>query len=233
MPGPRLRVGIFGGFLDKRFEQAGHTVVPIQQPGDITQVDLVVVGPVGVEETVVKLVPFIRPGQMVLHTALEFGVQVLDPLETEGAIVMAAHNFFDDVWVTSAADEVGEAAVNVLITDLGETAYPIEDHARPMLEAVRMIRTHESSLRIEAAKILTEALPDAKGITMKYYFSVAPPDATREDPESLDRMYAAIKDPQLRKAFVDLMWLSVHQGSIGTEPALWALDKQSEFGPLD
>ena len=74
-----------------------------------------------------------RPRQMFLHTALEEGQQLLYDVETSHAITMCAHNIFDNVWVTSAADELGETVVGLLITEIGGVSLRINDQARPLI----------------------------------------------------------------------------------------------------
>ena len=123
---PRLLIGnVAGGHaLAASLERVGHSVVAVDadaDPGAIQHVDLVLMGgdEAWVEGCVDKLAPYARPRQMFLHTAPGRGAQLLDAVEVNHAIVMCAHNLFADVWVTSAADEVGETVVGLLVAEMG------------------------------------------------------------------------------------------------------------------
>mgnify|MGYP002714416841 FL=1 len=139
---PRLLVGAVFGVspLAERFERAGHTVRALdieQDPGAVAHVDLVLLdGPSADIRTACEiLADHARPRQMFLHTALDEGQQLLDDVEVAQAITMCAHNIFDNVWVTSAADELGETVVGLLIAEIGGVSLRINDDARPAIAA--------------------------------------------------------------------------------------------------
>ncbi|QYH19222.1 hypothetical protein JKI95_08395 [Corynebacterium aquatimens] len=163
---PRLAIGVIGQpcHLADLLERAGHTVHaidPDDDPGAIQHVDLVVLnGPAeDIRAIAADLAPHARPRQMFLHTALEHGPQLLDDAETAHAIVMSAHNLFDTIWVTSAADELGETLVAILIAEAGGTSIPIQDTDRPAIAAAQHLRALERTAREDAFDILRAVLP--------------------------------------------------------------------------
>lgn len=203
----------------------------IHEPSEAVGFDLIVLAiPGDMEEFVDKLVPYVHRGQLVMHAALEHGIQVLDPLETEGAIVMAAHPLFDNYYVAAAADEIGEAAVTVIIEEVGGKAYFVSDEDRAKLEVVRTLRSMEALLKGEAQAILEKAFPGQREILDAHFDAEAKPYMGVTNSAALDRMYAEIDNPLLAKAFVDLIWM-YSASDTTTEPELWALNKQQEFGP--
>lgn len=218
--------------LALQLERAGHSVHAIDvahDPGAIQQVDLVVLdGDVGeVEGGVEKLEPYARPQQMFLHTALAAGPQLLDDVETSRAIAMCAHNLFGDVWVTSAADEVGETVVGLLVNELGGTNMPVNDADRPAIVAAQRLRALESVLRADAFDLLTGAIPamDVFGAE----FADAPsgqagPQATGE----LEAVFAAIEDPGVRRLYVDMERRRAEQ-TRSTDAELWAYEKYGRY----
>ncbi|WP_157045370.1 6PGD fold domain-containing protein [Corynebacterium riegelii] len=227
---PRLVVGsVFGHTpLTHALERAGHTIIPIDaddDPGAIVHVDLVVLdGGVGqVRWGVEKLEAHARPQQMFLHTALEAGAQLLDDVETAQAIVMCAHNVFGDVWVTSAADELGESVLGLLVAELGGINIPIADTARPALVAAQRLRALEHILRIDAHALTTTASPDIAALEEQFFSA---PRGPLEDltPAELDRIADAIADPGVRRLYVDVERRYAEQAQ-ATDAELWAYAK--------
>ena len=201
---PRLSVGaVFGPTpLAVELERAGHLVRPVDS---IEHVDLVLLdGEAGeVVRGVDKLKAQARDKQMFLHTALGAGAQLLDDVETSGAIVMCASNLFGNVWVTSAADEVGETIVGLIVSEIGGTNIPISDTQRPALVAAQRLRALESVLRGDAADILREALPTFDVFEAEYMAApsgVAGPIAVEE----LEWVVSAVRDEQVRALLRDV-----------------------------
>lgn len=210
---PKLRVGVIGSdsLLIEQFERAGHRVreIPLDDLARCVEVDLVVfddVGPQALPELVAQVAPFARPKQMFLHTELDVGVQVFDEVEVRQSLVLAAHNLFANVWVTSAADEFGEALVNVLIGDIGGHAVTIDDAVRPKLCAARRLRSFEHKVREDAFRLVRAACPEMFLYTIEF-LSLDSPMVRNYTAEQYRRDLAAIDeygDAQLKRLFLDL-----------------------------
>lgn len=227
---PRLLVGaVFGPSpLAEQFERAGHTVRPLdvrEDPGAVAHVDLVLLdGPLADIRTASELVAdYARPRQMFLHTALDEGQQLLDEVETSHAITMCAHNLFDNVWVTSAADELGETVVGLLITEIGGVSLRINDQARPLIAAAQELRAMESVVRDDAMELLTHAVPDFEAVVQQF-LSAPHGQRSAHDPEHLERLVAAVPGPGTKRLFVDLVR---RRGEVDgdTDTELWAIHK--------
>lgn len=207
-------------------ERAGHAVIPIdaaRDPGAIQHVDLVLLGGQGCEGGVDKLAPYARPRQMFLHTALGEGVQLLDAVETAQAIVMCAHNLFGDVWVTSAADEVGETVVGLLVAEMGGTNLPVADTDRPVIEAAQRLRSLEAEVRCDAYELVRSVVPDVEVVRAQYLAAPAeslPPAGAGQ----LNRLADAIEDRAVRRVFIDLARRQAERAG-DTEAELWAYSK--------
>gem|GEM_PF-806379 len=228
---PRLVVGaVFGETpLALKLEQAGHSVYPIdpvEDPGAIQQVDLVLLDGVtdGVEWAAERLSPFARPQQMFLHTALTHGPQLLDDVETAHAIVMCAHNLFADVWVTSAADELGETVIGLLVSEIGGTSVPVNDADRGLLGAAQRLRALESTLRFDAYDLIRSALPDVDAMQAEFFSAQSGSAETTMTPQELDWLFGAIEDPGIRRLFVDVQRRQAEQ-TRSTDVELWAFSK--------
>ena len=227
---PRLLVGAVFGVspLAERFERAGHTVRALDvdnDPGAIAHVDLVLLdGPSAEIRTACEtLADHARPRQMFLHTALDEGQQLLDDVETAQAITMCAHNLFDNVWVTSAADELGETVVGLLITEIGGVSLRINDDARPVIAASQELRALESVIRDDAQAILAEAVPGFDAVAQQFF--QAPPAPRRaHDTQQLDQLVQALPDRGVRRLFVDLVR---RRGEVeqDTDTELWVIQK--------
>lgn len=227
---PRLLIGnVAGGHvLATSLERAGHTVVAVDadaDPGAIQHVDLVLMGgdEAWVEGSVDKLAPYARPRQMFLHSALGRGAQLLDAVEVNHAIVMCAHNLFADVWVTSAADEVGDTVVGLLVAEMGGINVPVADADRPVLMAAQHLRALEATVRQDAWELIGSVIADAEAVRADFFDAPAgpPPPA---GPAQLNRTADAIADPAVRRLFVDLARRSAERAG-DTAGELWAYSK--------
>lgn len=227
---PRLAVGaVFGPTpLALEFERAGHIVRPVDaeaDPGAIAQVDLVLLDAPADQVRLAAglLASHARPRQMFLHTVLEEGPQLLDDVETAQAIVMCAHNVFADVWVTSAADELGETVVGLLVAEVGGVSMRIDDTSRPVIAAAQELRALESVVRGDAFELLVQAVPDMEAVAAQ--FRDAPAGASRAaTPAQLDVLADALPEPGVRRLLVDLERRRGQQlGDTDTE--LWAMQK--------
>ncbi|WJY68804.1 hypothetical protein [Corynebacterium auris] len=165
--GPLLRVGVYSGpgdtpSLGAALERAGHTVAPCTAPDHAAQHDLVVLAtsdPAWLRFSAPRLEPYARRRQMFVHTCLSEGVQVLDVVELRGAVTMAAHEIQPGYWVTSAADDVGEAVVSLLVTQAGGVNVPVNDAQRPRLAAAARLSELAAVAQLDALELLSRELP--------------------------------------------------------------------------
>ena len=229
MTQPRLTIGVLG---DKEtvelFERGGHTVRPINGDGDHLDVDMIVLDVPGVplEVMVDRWLGEVRRGQLVLHTSLEYGVQVLDPLEVQGAIVMAAHRVWKDFWVASAADEIGESVLSLLIPEMGGNLTMIEDSQRPAIMAGKRMLKLVDVARQDAFSLLAQALPAVELEVDEYWTLPGEGQNLQVNVPQLEQMYQTIEDPGVGRLFVELVRREASRSS-ATAVELWAMEKNS------
>lgn len=227
---PRLVVGAAFGptVLSTEFERAGHSVHQLdirEDPGQIAHVDLVLLdGPAdAVRWAAGELADYARPRQMFLHTVLEEGAQLLDDVETAQAIVMCAHNIFGNVWVTSAADEVGETVVGLLLAEIGATSLKVDDANRLAIAAAQELRALERTVRDDTLEIMDAAIPDFAAVAEDFLAATWTGHRANR-PEELDRLLQALPNPGVRRLFVDL---ERRRGELeqDTDIELWVIQK--------
>ena len=229
MTQPRLTIGVLG---DKEtvelFERGGHTVRPINGDGDHLDVDMIVLDVPGVplEVMVDRWLGEVRRGQLVLHTSLEYGVQVLDPLEVQGAIVMAAHRVWKDFWVASAADEIGESVLSLLIPEMGGNLTMIEDSQRPAIMAGKRMLKLVDVARQDAFSLLAQALPAVELEVDEYWTLPGEGQNLQVNVPQLEQMYQTIEDPGVGRLFVELVRREASRSSAAAVE-LWAMEKNS------
>lgn len=229
MTQPRLTIGVLG---DKEtvelFERGGHTVRPINGDGDHLDVDMIVLDVPGIplEIMVDRWLDEVRRGQLVLHTSLEYGVQVLDPLEVQGAIVMAAHRVWKDFWVASAADEVGESVLSLLIPEMGGNLTMIEDSQRPAIMAGKRMLKLVDVARQDAFSLLAQALPAVELEFDEYWTLPGEGQNLQVNVPQLEQMYQTIEDPGVGRLFVELVRREASRSSAAAVE-LWAMEKNS------
>lgn len=229
MTQPRLTIGVLG---DKEtvelFERGGHTVRQINGDGDHLDVDMIVLGVPGVplEIMVDRWLGEVRRGQLVLHTSLEYGVQVLDPLEVQGAIVMAAHRVWKDFWVASAADEIGESVLSLLIPEMGGNLTMIEDSQRPAIMAGKRMLKLVDVARQDAFSLLAQALPAVELEVDEYWTLPGEGHNLQVNVPQLEQMYQTIEDPGVGRLFVELVRREASRSSAAAVE-LWAMEKNS------
>ena len=229
MTQPRLTIGVLG---DKEtvelFERGGHTVRPINGDGDHLDVDMIVLDVPGIplEIMVDRWLDEVRRGQLVLHTSLEYGVQVLDPLEVQGAIVMAAHRVWKDFWVASAADEIGESVLSLLIPEMGGNLTMIEDSQRPAIMAGKRMLKLVDVARQDAFSLLAQALPAVELEVDEYWTLPGEGQNLQVNVPQLEQMYQTIEDPGVGRLFVELVRREASRSSAAAVE-LWAMEKNS------
>ncbi len=208
MPAPRLRVwAAYGGRLADEFARVGHTVAvgePFTEAANSELLLLDVTDPSHSPHLLTSIEPHVKHGQMVLHTLLDEGVQLLDPVEVRGAVVMAAHHIFDDIWVTAAADELGEATVSLLISEIGGTPFPVDDAQRPVLMAAQRLRALEFEVRLDAYTLLRGEIPGIEVKADEFLSGGERPYPYPQSPEAIEAMRLAIADPGARELYEGL-----------------------------
>ncbi|EEI17982.1 hypothetical protein [Corynebacterium lipophiloflavum] len=232
---PRLTIGavVTETELSRALARAGHTVrgLDARNPGSVADVDAVLLDmsdTVRIAELADAFAAYVRPRQLFIHTALAQGAQLLDAVETRGAIVMAAHNVFSNHWVTSAADELGETVIGLLIAEIGGVSHTIADSQRMRAAAALRIQAHESVLRADSFDLLSSAVESLEAFGHEY--SVAPRGSVDKlSPAELERMRQAIDDPGVAALFVELQRRSAQQlGDAETE--LWSMFTTNQEG---
>lgn len=208
MRAPRLRVwASHGSTLADELARVGHAVTLDAPVAEAANNDLLLIDgtdPSHAPALITALEPYVRHGQMVLHTLLNEGVQLLDSLEVHGAVVMAAHHIFDDIWVTAAADELGEATVSLLINEVGGTPIPVDDAGRPVLMAAQRLRALEYQVRLDAYNLLRGEIPGIAVKADEFLYGAERPYPYPQSPEAIEIMRSAIADPQVRELYEGL-----------------------------
>lgn len=165
MRAPRLTVGVLADEDDEvdfglLLSAVGHDVSWLHAAHEARDFELVVlsVRDDRLPDLIEELAPDARRGQMFLHTSLGHGVQVLDPLEPTGALVLAAHPLNDDLWAIGAADELGETVIELLVAEIGGQSVPVSETQRARLAAGMSYVGFVETVRNDAFTLLSEAL---------------------------------------------------------------------------
>lgn len=228
MTAPRMRIAVYGSSpaglqLADGLAAAGHKVLPLRQlegtgAGDgvaDAQCVILAVSP-GLLPRVVELVaPHVRDGQIFIHTSLAQGVQVLDDLETRGAIVIAAAPVSVDRWAVTFLDELGGTIAGLLLGELGATGIEVPDAERALLAARVTHAQMLGALAAEAAEGVRRMM-DADttvGIDADHAQAIA--------------AYPAVKDPGERRAFVEAARRYAEIEEI-QELELWAIQEDMQ-----
>lgn len=235
MRAPRLTVGAFIDETDDtKFAESlhgvGHDVTSLNDPEEAADYELIVlsVRETDLPDLVRQLAPQARRGQIYLHTCLGYGVQVLDDVETHGAVVAAAHPLTPEFWVTAATDELGETIVELLVGELGGDARAVPDTQRARLAAARTHLSFVETVRRDATTMLAEALGnievarDVVDAGERRHGLLADVDG----PGGVDAQHAGIEDPGLARVFRELVRRTAQHKS-AHDAELWAIQKET------
>ncbi|WP_459589227.1 Rossmann-fold NAD(P)-binding domain-containing protein [Corynebacterium camporealensis] len=195
MQAPRMRVALFGASLAGRrladgLEAAGHSVSLLQDPANIAEADLLILG---VEEDALQraidvVEEHMRDGLIVMHTCLSRGVQDLDPLETRGCVVAALAPIQQGRWALTALDELGETIAGLLTAEMHAVTIALKEDERGLYAA-----------RLYYAQVLARL----SGKAHLELDLVDDPDMPAIDEAAVRAAYRYITEPGLRRAYVE------------------------------
>lgn len=231
MRAPRLNIGIFADgdnpidFFDE-MAKVGHNIRLIDDVTEINSCELIIISVAEdrLAETVLYLSGFARRDQMFLHTCLVHGLEIMDPLELAGCVVMAASPISSHRWVTGAVDELGETIVGLLAGELGASILSIEDSQRGAFAAALDYARFLGTLAQDARNVLDAFLNDVD-LTQHiiddsiFYSEPLPPL------NNVIARYEAIEDPGVKRLFKDLARRQA-EISRAQDIELWAIQKE-------
>lgn len=230
MRGPRLKVGVLADAddeidLGRLLSVAGHEVSWLHSADEARDFELVVlsVRDDDLRDLIEELAPAARRGQMYLHTSLGHGVQIFDPLEPTGALVLAAHPLHDELWAVGAADELGETVIELLIAEVGGQSLLVAETQRARLAAAMTYVGFLETVRNDAFTLLSEAIGNenrALSITGELSDCCTLPSV-----DGVMREQAAISDPGRSRSYRELARRTAElQGLQDIE--LWAIQEE-------
>lgn len=169
MCAPRMRVGVYGdsrtSSLPDLLSKVGHDVAYMDYdpaPPEFEELDMVVLevrDPL-LEPAIERLAERARRGQIFIHTSLQHGVLIMDPLEVTGAVVIALGELSPTRWAVSTVDELGDTIAELLLGELGASAVPCSDEERVRLAAAITYIEAVNALGWDARRMLGDALGD-------------------------------------------------------------------------
>lgn len=206
----------------------GHTVTALADPAGADGHELVVlaVDESRLQELAETLSARARRGQIYLHTAVGQGAQVLDPLESAGAVVGALTPLTEDLWAVDALDELGHTVLELLVAELGVRAVTVGDTQRRRLVAGLTYARFARAIADDARLLLTEALGDpdaARGIALNDRRGHNLPGV-----EELMRQHDALQDPGMARAFRDMARRAAEQTN-AHDIELWAMGENNSL----
>ncbi|GAB2510351.1 Rossmann-like domain protein [Corynebacterium atrinae] len=219
MQAPRMRVGVYVDTehhererlarLPDLMDSAGHYLhwpVEGSLPWEDMDLILLVVRDSSLEEAVDTLEPHVRRGQIVVHTCLAQGVQVLDPLEVKGAVVISAGRLSDDHWAVTTVDEMGFSVAELLFAELGLRTIHVADNDRIKIAAAMTYADAIRSLRHDAVDMVANVVGNeekAEEIINSEFLFANPP--TVMGPGGLYEQWKSISDPGFARIFRDTL----------------------------
>lgn len=233
MQAPRLRVGIVGDTaegrrLGEQLLDVGHTVTGLPDLMEAAGQELVIIA--ATEEDLPGLVEELsaraRRGQVYLHTCLAHGVQVLDPLETSGAVVIAAAQLSPRRWVVTTADELGQTVAELLIGELGAGVVTVTDAQRLRLATAMTYVRAAAAVGEDARRMLATVIEDreeAGDIGRETDPTARLPDIG--GPAGLMAQRASIDEPGRARTFLDLVRRAAEINQ-SHDIELWAIQEE-------
>lgn len=232
---PRMTAGVLADETDDvelghRLAAAGHEVEWLDDPAEVVDKELVVVSvtEAALPEVVEALSLRARRGQIFVHTQPGHGVQIFDPLELSGAIVLAAYPLNERIWATSAADELGETIVELIVGEIGGQSLVIPDGQRARLAAALTYLGFIGTVRNDAFVLLAEALGNeekALEIADEASGERALPAVTGD--AGVSAQQRAIEDPGTARSFRELARRAAEQTG-AQDVELWAIQEERQ-----
>lgn len=237
MTPPRMRVGIVsedgpalrvGCAIARALDAAGHSLSEMSDPQDapLYEALLISVADADLSEVVERLLPFVRAGQVVLHSSVGCGAQALGPLAERGAIVGALCPLDERVWVVDPADEVAAPVLELLVEEFGGRSIAVPESRRPLLALAATWLEFVATVRDEAFDLLNDALDDvelAAAVVQAAGRRVRGLPDTRELERQLRHLMAA-DEPARARVFRALVLRSA-QVDHDHEAELWAIQQ--------
>lgn len=232
MRAPRMRVGVYGdsrtSSLPDLLSQVGHDVSYMDYdptPPAFEELDMVVLevrDPL-LEPAIERLAERARRGQIFVHTSLQHGVQVMDPLEVTGAVVIAMGELSPTRWAVSTVDELGDTIAELLLGELGASGVPCSDEERVRLAAAITYVEAVNSLALDAMRLLGDVVGDiqeADDITAHRSRLIRLPEVG-----SLREQWQSIDDPGQARAFRQVL-RRVAETHHNQDAELWAIQEE-------
>lgn len=233
MQAPRMRVGVFGDDdsdpLPDMLRAVGHDVTHMtdENAPDSAEPDMLIIA--AHEETFLHHVEMVassvRRGQILLHTSLAHGVQILDDAETEGGIVIAAGQLSPTRWAVTTADELGHTIAELLFGELGAGIITVTDQQRLQLATALTYATALEFLRHDAVKLLDGVLDnieESHDIVAGASPSTRFPDVA--GPGGLQAQWRSIHDPGRARAFRQAVRRAAELSTVD-DVELWAIQE--------
>lgn len=186
--------------LAQLMECAGHTVEELEDPQQLDgyQALILGVGEQQLERSISAVEPHVHDRLIVIHTCLSRGVQVLDPLETRGCVVIAAAptGFAPngaETWLVSTLDELGETIAELILGENQATAVMLADAARPAHAA--RIYYAAMLLRLSVIAVRETGLDEDPAVPFPHLWG---------DSADIIAAFRGIEEPGLRRAYRDV-----------------------------
>lgn len=232
MRAPRMRVGVYGdshiSSLPDLLSSVGHDVSHMDYdpvPPAFEDLDLIVLevrAPL-LAPAIERLAERARRGQIFIHTSLQQGVFVMDPLEVTGAVVVALGELSPTRWAVTTVDELGETIAELLLGELGASAVPCPDEERVRLAAAVTYVDAVRTLGGDAVRMLGDVVGDlqeAEDIAARRGGLRRLPDVA-----SLRAQWQSIEDPGQARAFRQVL-RRVAENQHNQDAELWAIQEE-------
>ena len=243
---PRMDVAIVGAgrvgtALATCLSAAGHSIVhritrdssSLLVDAPTCQLIVLSVPDPQLSDVVTALAPHVKRGHIVLHTSGAHGLDILDPIETTGAIVLAMHPIMTFVggpedasnlegcyWGVTTTDELSDTIAELLVAELGGQMIRVSNNKRVAYHAALAYASNYTATVLSDARAqLADALQgseDAAARVLKPLVEAsirnvleAGPDAitgpaARDDVAMVQRHMGAIDDAGRRQAYREL-----------------------------